>query len=233
MIVAIDGPAGSGKSTTARLVAKRLGWLYIDTGAMYRTVALAFLRANAPFTDTTARALTASLALRVEPDADGMRVLLDGEDVTGQIRTPEVGEAASQVSSLPAVRAALLDVQRATAQRLVAEGGGVVLDGRDIGTVVFPNADLKVFMEADLDERAERRHAELVLKCAAQGEPAPEYEAVRADIAERDARDRTRTHAPLRRAEDAVALDTTARSIGEQVEHVLHLIVERGGPSVI
>ncbi|MEO1075440.1 MAG: (d)CMP kinase [Bacteroidota bacterium] len=233
MIVAIDGPAGSGKSTTARLVAKRFGWLYLDTGAMYRTVALAFLRAGAAFTNEAAESVAASLALRVEPQSDGMRVILDGEDVTGQIRTPEVGEAASRVSSLPAVRAALLDVQRQTARRLVSEGGGVVLDGRDIGTVVFPDADLKVFMKADLDERAERRHAELVRKCEAKGTPPPDLEAVRAEIAERDRRDTQRAHAPLRQADDAVALDTTTHSIEEQVEHVLHLIAERGGPSVI
>ncbi|MEM6785022.1 MAG: (d)CMP kinase [Bacteroidota bacterium] len=233
MIVAIDGPAGSGKSTTARLVARRLGWLYLDTGAMYRAVGLAFLRAKASYNEEGTAEVLPGLDLRVNPDDDRMRVHLRQEDVTGAIRTPEVGEAASRVSSLPQVRAALLDVQRETARRLVAEGGGVVLDGRDIGTVVFPDADLKVFMEADLDARAGRRHSELVAKCDAHGRTPPTFAVVRAEIAERDARDRRRTHAPLRRADDAVALDTTTQSIDQQVEHVLHLIAERGGPSVI
>ncbi|MEM8558931.1 MAG: (d)CMP kinase [Bacteroidota bacterium] len=233
MIVAIDGPAGSGKSTTARLVAKRLGWLYLDTGAIYRTVGLAFLRGEAAFDEDGAAMVLPGLDLRIEPDADGMRVVLGGEDVTTQIRTPEVGAAASQVSSLGPVRAALLDVQRGTAHRLVAEGGGVVLDGRDIGTVVFPDADVKVFMEADLDARAERRHAELVRKCTQRGDDPPSLALVQAEIAERDRRDTERAHAPLRKADDAIVIDTTTCSIEAQVKHVLHCIAERGGPSVV
>ncbi len=230
MIVAIDGPAGSGKSTTARRVAEALGWLYLDTGAMYRAVALAFLDTGLPFTADAAERVLPGLQLDLRRDADGaLRTFLHGEDVTGRLRTPEVSEAASRVSAVPSVRARLVDVQRRIARERIAEGGGVVMEGRDIGTVVFPDAEVKVFMVATPMARAERRHREL----AGQGEDAS-LDAVADDLASRDARDTERAVAPLQQAEDAVTLDTTRLSIEDQVERVLALVRERSvrrGPS--
>lgn len=230
VIVAIDGPAGSGKSTTARRVADALGWLYLDTGAMYRAVAVAFLDAGLPFTADAAERVLPGLQLDLRQDAGGaLRVFLHGEDVTGRLRTPEVSEAASRVSAVPSVRARLVDVQRRIARERTAEGGGVVMEGRDIGTVVFPDAEVKVFMVANPMARAERRHREL----ADQGADAS-IEAVADELAARDARDSERAVAPLQQAEDAVTLDTTRLSIDEQVERVLALVRERStrrGPS--
>ncbi len=222
MIVAIDGPAGSGKTTTARRVAARLGWLYLDTGAMYRAVALAFLDRGRPITAEAADEVLDDLRLDLKRDDDGVRVLLDGRDVTGRIRTAAVSDAASRVSALPAVRDRMLAEQRRVARE--HEGSGVVVEGRDIGTVVFPGAELKVFMVADEGARAARRHAEMTAK----GEAAS-LETVAADISARDARDAGRAVAPLRKAADAVELDTTGLSIDDQVERVVALIHERSG----
>jgi CMP/dCMP kinase len=219
VIVAIDGPAGSGKSTTARRVAEQMGWLYLDTGAMYRAVAVAFLEAGVPFTDEAAAELLADLRLDLVPGAGGFRVLLNGEDVTDRIRTPESSVAASRVSALPAVRERLVAEQRRIAGERRAAGEGAVLEGRDIGTVVFPDAEVKVFLVADPGERARRRRAEL----SARGE-APSLAEVAADIVARDERDRTRAIAPLRPASDAVELDTTALSVEEQVQSVVELV---------
>ncbi|MFN3597645.1 MAG: (d)CMP kinase [Rubricoccaceae bacterium] len=216
MIVALDGPAGSGKSTTARRVAERLGWLYLDTGAMYRAVGLAFRERGLPFTDAAAAELMPTLAVSLEPGPGGVRVRLGERDVTEAIRTPEAAEAASRVSALGAVREALVEAQRRLARTQAAAGGGVVVEGRDIGTVVFPDAAVKFFVVADLDARAARRHAEL----ARQGVAVP-LATVRADLAARDARDAGRALAPLRPAPDARRLDTTALSIDEQVERVV------------
>ena len=225
MIVAIDGPASSGKSTTARAVAERAGLLYLDTGAMYRAVALAFLRAGREATPEAAEEVLDGLNVGVAHDeAEGngaMRVMLDGEDVTGQIRQPQVTRKASEVSTLRAVRKKLVEEQRRVAAEHEAAGGGVVLDGRDIGTVVFPEADVKIFLVADAQVRAERRHAEL----KEQGE-APPLEDVLASIRRRDAQDRARAASPLKKADDAVEFDTTARSIEEQVEFVLQHVRE-------
>ena len=229
MIVTLDGPAGSGKSTTARLVAERLGWLYLDTGALYRAVALAFVDAGAPYTEEGAERVVAGLDVHAErPHEPGgaMRVRMGAADVTGRLRTPEVGATASRISSLKAVRAALLDVQRSVAREQARETGGAVLDGRDTGTVVFPDADVKVFMQADLAARAARRHAELARRL---GLGAPDIEAVRAEIAERDERDTNRAIAPLKAADDAILLDTTGLTLEEQVGRVLALIEERMG----
>lgn len=226
VIVAIDGPAGSGKSTTARRVAERMGWLYLDTGAMYRAVGLAFLDAELPATDEAAAALLPHTTVDLAPVPDGLRVTLNGADVTGRIRTPEAGQAASRVAVLGPVRAKLVDAQRRIARREAEAGGGVVLEGRDIGTVVFPDADVKIFMQADLAARARRRHAELAERLGAD---APDLGAVSEELAERDRRDAGRVLAPLRPADDAVLLDTTARSVEEQVEAVLDVIRRRGG----
>lgn len=222
MIVAIDGPAGSGKSTTARRVADAMGWLYLDTGAMYRTVALAFLDRGAAFTDEAAEGLLASLDLDLRMGTDGLMVTLDHDDVTERIRTPETSEAASRVSALPAVRRRLVEEQRRMAREQNDAGLGVVMEGRDIGTVVFPEADVKVYMVANPEARAERRHRELT----DQGETVS-LDDVAEDIAERDARDATRSVSPLRQAEDAVVLDTTGLDIDEQVKRVVALVRTR------
>ena len=222
MIVALDGPAGSGKSTTARRVADQLGWLYLDTGAMYRAVGLAFGDQSLPFTDSAAAALVPGLAIGLVSAPDGVRVSLGGADVTARIRTPEAAEAASRVSALGPVRDAMVAQQRAVARAHEATGAGVVVEGRDIGTVVFPDAAVKFFLVADLDARARRRLDDLAP--ARTGEAVPTFETVRAEIAARDVRDETRAIAPLRAAPDAVLLDTTALSVDEQVETVVQAV---------
>ena len=219
MIIAIDGPAGSGKSTTARAVAQRLRGLYLDTGAMYRAVALGFLRAGAPATADAARDLLPALTVDVRlaeaegDDQPSMQVLLNGEDVTAAIREHAVSDMASQVSKLAAVRERMVDLQRAVGHRADVD---VVVDGRDIGTVVFPQAALKVFLTADDHVRARRRREDLMEK----GEILP-LEQVLADIRKRDEQDRTRAVSPLRRADDARLLDTTHRTFQEQVDQIV------------
>ena len=230
VIVALDGPAGSGKSTTARRVADRLGWLYLDTGAMYRAVGLAFGEQNLPFTDAAARALVSGLAIGLVPAPDGVHVSLGGADVTARIRTPGAAEAASRVSALGPVRDAMVAQQRAVARAHEATGAGVVVEGRDIGTVVFPDAAVKFFLVADLDARARRRLDDLVVLAARTGAAVPAFETVRDDLAARDARDRTRAVAPLRAAPDAVLLDTTALSVDEQVETVVRAALAAAQP---
>jgi cytidylate kinase len=216
VIVTIDGPAGSGKSTTAVRVAERLGYVYLDTGAMYRTLALGVLRAGvSPDTDEIEDVLP-RLEIRVRYEGDSMHVFLDGEDVTGRIRTSEVGDMASQISSLEPVRRRLVRDQRRIGFRQEERHGGVILDGRDTGTVVFPEADVKIFMVADVDERAARRLEEY--RKAGRD---PSLADVRAEIEERDRRDRNRDIAPLRQAEDAITLDTTERTIEDQVAFVV------------
>ncbi len=222
MVIAIDGPAGSGKSTTARLVARELGFQYLDTGAMYRAIALAFLREGIPFTEEAARAFVSKLSIDLVPSEEGLRVFLNGEDVTEEIRSPEVSRAASKVSALMAVREALVKIQRRIARKFEEEYGGVVVDGRDIGTVVFPDAEVKVFMVASPEVRARRRYEEL----RRQGKDVT-YEEVLQEILERDRRDTERAISPLRKASDAVELDTTNMSIEEQVRFVLDLVKER------
>ena len=218
MIVAIDGPAGSGKSTTARRVADRLGWLYLDTGAMYRAVGLAFRDRGLPFTEDAAAALVPGLDVRLSPGPDGVRVALDGDDVTARVRTAQAAADASRVSQLGPVRQAMLALQR----RAADGAAGLVAEGRDIGTVVFPDAAVKFFLVADLDARARRRLADL-------GGPGPDgpdaaFRRVRAELEGRDQRDVSRALAPLRAAPDAETLDTTALSVDEQVERVLEAV---------
>ena len=199
MVIAIDGPAGAGKSTVAKAVAAALGFTYLDTGAMYRSVALASLRRGLPASE-----LAPQLKLSL-----GERVLLDGEDVTAAIRTPAVSERASQVASEPAVRRAMVGEQ----QRIMADGDWVA-DGRDIGTVVAPDAELKVFLTATPAERARRRAAEHGLDVAT----------VLAEQTIRDERDRTRAESPLRPADGAVELDTTGLTLDEVVDRVVALV---------
>ncbi|PEN15111.1 cytidylate kinase [Longibacter salinarum] len=219
MIVTIDGPAGSGKSTTARAAADRLGFVYLDTGAMYRAIALAFIRRDAEGTPDEARAILPDVRVDIRYRDNDMRVVLDGEDVSGTIRTAEVGNMASQISALQSVREKLLDTQRRVGREQAEKHGGVVLDGRDTGTVVFPDADVKIFMVADARERARRRLEEY----QKQGEDVT-FESVLREIEERDEADRTREIAPLKRADDAVELDTTSRSIDEQVGFVVNCV---------
>jgi len=216
VIVTIDGPAGSGKSTTARRVASQLDYVYLDTGAMYRAVALAFLRTDAPPTSSGARQVLPTLTVDVQYQAGAMQVFLGGEAVTDQIRTAKVGEVVSDVSTLGSVRDYMVNEQRRIGHEQADLHGGVVLDGRDTGTVVFPDAEVKIFMVADIDERARRRKQEY----ESAGEEVS-FEEVRAEIEHRDRQDRNRDIAPLQRADDAVLLDTTDCTIAEQVGFVV------------
>jgi CMP/dCMP kinase len=216
-IVAIDGPAGAGKSTVSRRLAARLGFAMVDTGAIYRAVGLAAARARIPYDDDARLGpLLERIEIRFAPGADaagGQRVLLATEDVADAIRTPAASLAASAVSARPVVRSALLELQRKLA--LAAGNRGAVLEGRDIGTVVFPDADAKFFLSASAEERARRRHEELVAK----GQPSS-YQAVLADQEARDRSDTEREVAPLRPAEDAVLVDTTGLGIELVVERL-------------
>lgn len=223
VIVTIDGPAGSGKSTTARAVAARMGYLYLDTGAMYRAVALAFLEDDLAGTETAAKALLPGVRVDIRYDDDGeMRVLLNEEDVSERIRTQAVGQKASEISALRPVREKLVREQRRIGYEREESEGGVVLDGRDTGTVVFPDADVKIYMRADPVERARRRRQQY----AEQGKDVP-LDAVRREIEQRDEADRNRDIAPLRKADDAVELDTTDRSIADQVDFVVDQVNKR------
>ncbi len=209
--VAIDGPAGAGKSTVARRVAARLGYTYVDTGAMYRALAWAVLDAHVPPGDADAVcALAARLDVHLEP---GGRVLVDGRDVAGEIRTPEISNLTSPLSALPCVRTRMVALQQAMARR-----GGVVMEGRDIGTVVLPDAEVKVFLVASLAERVRRRGEELALS----GSAPPPKELAR-DIAARDARDAARDVAPMVAARDAVTLDSDGLDIDAVVDKILAL----------
>jgi cytidylate kinase len=210
MVIAIDGPAGAGKSTVARGLAGALGFTYLDSGAMYRCIAFAALRSGTDVGDADA---LGSLSRQVDIKLDGDRVRLDGQDVSEAIRTPEVSAAASRVSVHEPVRAAIVERQQA----LIA-AGRYVAEGRDIGTVVSPDAPLKVFLTADDGERARRRAADT-------GEA---IEAVLAAQAARDARDRERQHGPLRPADDAVEIDTTGRRVSDVVEQIAVLARQRG-----
>jgi cytidylate kinase len=217
--VAIDGPASSGKGTVARGVARALGYAHVDTGALYRAVALVARDRAVSWDDGVALGeLTARLGLELVPDPSGGRVRVDGVDVTDRLRTAEVGSGASAVARHGPVRAGLLALQRA-----LAAGGGVVMDGRDIGTVVLPDAELKVWLTASSEERARRRTAELV----SRGESV-RYAVVLADLQARDARDMGRAVAPLRPADDAIRIDTTSIGVEEAVETVLRLAHVRG-----
>jgi len=210
MVIAIDGPAGAGKSTVARAVAGELGFTYLDSGAMYRCVALAALEAGVGLEDEEA---LGALAEGLEIDFDGPRVLLGGRDVSDEIRSPEVSAAASRVSVHPRVRAAMVSRQ----QTLIA-AGRYVAEGRDIGTVVSPDSPLKIFLTASDEERARRRAAEA-------GE---DFEEVLQAQRRRDARDTEREHGALRPADDAVELDTTGLTLEEVVARVVDLARERG-----
>lgn len=215
MIVAIDGPSGAGKSTLAKRLARELGFIYMDTGAMYRALALKVLREGVDLTDDAAMArLIESTTVDLQPVNGALRVLLDGTDVAAEIRTPQVSQMASKASALPAVRARLLELQREMGRR-----GSVVAEGRDIGTVIFPGAEVKVFLQASAAERARRRFAEL----RAAGQAVKLDETLR-EIEERDQRDSERDLAPLRQAEDAVLIDSSSMDADQVMAQVLEHI---------
>ena len=216
LTIAIDGPSGAGKGTIARTVAAALGYRHIDSGAMYRAIGWKALRQNVPFDDEAA---IAQLAHRARIDVSNDRVTIDATDVTRAIRTPEIDRAAARVARLPAVRSVLV-----ARQRQLGEGGGIVMEGRDIGTVVFPQADVKIYLDASPDERARRRAADPAHSAGTE----PVSEVVTA-LAARDELDRTRAASPLYPADDAVIIDTTGKPIYEVVAAVLHMVDLRLG----
>ena len=216
--VAIDGPSGAGKSTVARAAAARLGYVYVDTGAMYRAIGLAVCRRG--ISGENAAGIAAALPeieIRLAYQDGAQRVLLNDEDVSDAIRTPEIAHYASKVSAVPEVRQFLLDVQR-----YMAKKGNILMDGRDIGTVILPDAPVKIFLTASAETRAERRYLEL----AEKGQQVTR-EGVLHDIVERDRQDMTRAVAPLKQAEDAVLLDTSNMTLDESIEAVLQIIREK------
>ncbi len=218
-VIAIDGPSGAGKSTIARLLAERLGYTYIDTGAMYRAVGWKARQDGVDPGDEAALArLCERIDITIRHDASGQRVYVNGADVSGEIRTPDMGMMASAVSRSPAVRARLLVLQRKLGER-----GGVVMDGRDIGTVVFPDADRKFYLDASAEERGRRRYRELKAKGMEV-----DLDRITAEIRARDLQDTNREHAPLRRARDARYVDSSEMTIEEVVADMLGAVQRDG-----
>jgi CMP/dCMP kinase len=220
LIVAIDGPAGAGKSTVARALAQRFGLLNLESGAMYRAVALKALETGVATSDAAAlevlaHATQVRLEPRLESGSEGSHVLLDGVDVTAQLRTPQITAAASEVSVHPPIRRWLVGLQQALGAQ-----GNVVMEGRDIGTVVFPHAPVKVFLDASAEKRGERRYEQTKENAAATQVPAKVLEEIR----ERDRRDRTRADSPLRPAEDATIIDSTDLSLDQVIERAAALV---------
>ena len=213
--IAIDGPAGAGKSTIARAAAQRLSYLYVDTGALYRAIAF-FMQERRLDNEAEIVAALGEVEVNLKFVDGVQRVFLCGEDVTEKIRTPQISMLASKISAIPEVRVFLLHLQRDFAQK-----NNVLMDGRDIGTVILPNADVKIFLTASPEARAERRHKELVEKGLQSS-----YEDVLADIIKRDHDDSTRAVAPLRQAEDAILVDTSDCYFEESIDRVLHVVKE-------
>ncbi len=216
IIIAIDGPAGSGKSTTAREVARKLDYVYIDTGAMYRAAALAFKQMELDFNDDDFAKLMNSINIELRQSESGQKTYLNGKDVSDEIRTPEITKLVSPVSANHIVRKKLVDMQRQ-----LGKGGGIVMDGRDIGTVVFPRAELKIFMIASPEARAARRTKEMLAKGIQVNE-----EQIKNDLIARDKYDSTREISPLKMADDAIEIDTSELTIVEQTEKVVLLAKE-------
>ena len=209
-VIAVDGPAGAGKSTVSKIVAAKLGFTYIDTGAMYRAVGMKLLQSGKPLTEKILIEIVDDIEIKLDESA---KVFLDGVDVTKEIRTPEVSKLASDVSKYGFVRKKLTELQRE-----MATAGSVIMDGRDIGTQVLPNADVKIFLTASLHERARRRFEEL----KAKGQ-AVTFDAVENEIAARDKQDSEREIAPLAKADDAILIDSTNMTVDEVVEKILEL----------
>ena len=219
-VVTIDGPAGSGKSTTARRVARKLGYTYLDTGAMYRAMTVKALKTGVDLDDPNALArLARETDIAVKPDPDGTRVILDGADVTDEIRTPEVTRASSPVSAAGGVRERMVELQRQ-----VAEGGGIVAEGRDMGSVVFKDAEVKIYLDASLACRAARRKKEL----EAAG-TLVDLEKMEKDIESRDTYDSSREYSPLVIPEGSIIVDTTDMTIEDQVERVIEEVRKKTG----
>ena len=216
--VAVDGPAGAGKSSISKIVAKKLGYLYIDTGAMYRSVTWAVLHNHIDVNNQTAvEALLPELDLTMEASDDSCKVFIAGQDVTDFIRTPQVNNAVSIVASYKGVRQYLVE-----RQRLMAEAGGVILDGRDIGSVVLPNAELKIYLTASVEARAMRRYLEVKGTVNEQT-----LEDIKESVMQRDDMDKNRKESPLIQVEDAVLVDSSEMTFNETVERILHLVQER------
>jgi cytidylate kinase len=219
MIIAIDGPSGAGKSTLGRMLARALNLLYIDTGSMYRAVALAVMESSTNAHDDVAvGSLAERVAIDLEGDPDSLTVTLEGRDVTDQIRSEAVTDMSSIISTIPQVRRAMVKRQREMGKR------GAVLNGRDIGTVVFPDADLKFFLTAVPQERAERRFNEERAQ-----DPNADFEETLADMTERDRRDSTRADSPLKTADDAIIVDSTGLSIDEVFQRMMAAVREKSG----
>jgi cytidylate kinase len=219
LIIAIDGPAGAGKSTLAKKLARQLDYLFINTGAMYRAVAYGALQRGCALDQTEAiGALAQTARIELTGTVDDTRVVLDGIDITDQIATPEISQAASVVSAIPAVRRALV-----AQQQQMGRAGGVVMEGRDIGTQVFPNADVKIYLDATSIARAERRHTEDLAKGINTGA----LKATQAEIEERDYRDKTRADSPLVKAPDAIYIDSSTLTIQEVVGQLLQLVAAK------
>lgn len=222
--IAIDGPSGAGKSTISRKAAEKFGFIYVDTGAIYRTIGLA-TKIRGVSLDDTAAVIELLPTLEIElkyNDAGEQHMYLDGNDVSRDIRLPEVSMLASKVSAIPAVREFLVDMQRGMAEKY-----DVIMDGRDIGTVIFPNADLKIFLTADVRDRAHRRYEEL----RAKGMEKP-FDEVLAEMEKRDEQDTQRAAAPLKAADDAVLLDTSGNTLEESIDEVCRLISEKTGRAI-
>ena len=224
LVIAIDGPAASGKSTTARLVAGKLGYVHVDTGAMYRAITAKVLASGISPDDTEKIGrILEDTRIELRNTGGSVKLLLDGKDVADRIRSAEVTRSVSAISRLRQVRESMV-----REQRKMGEQGGIVLEGRDIGTVVFPNADLKIFMVAELEARASRRQRELDRR-----ESTTDLDVLKKEIEERDRLDSTRDESPLRKADDAIVLDTSALSINEQVDFVVkkarEIIAQREG----
>ncbi|MEF2811326.1 MAG: (d)CMP kinase [Oscillospiraceae bacterium] len=222
--IAIDGPSGAGKSTISRKAAEKFGFIYVDTGAIYRTIGLATKIRGVSLDDTAAVvALLPTLEIELKyNDAGEQHMYLDGNDVSRDIRLPEVSMLASKVSAIPEVRAFLVDMQRGMAEKY-----DVIMDGRDIGTVILPNADLKIFLTADVRDRARRRYEEL----HAKGMEKP-FDEVLAEMEKRDEQDTQRAAAPLKAADDAVLLDTSGNTLEESIDEVCRLISEKTGRAI-
>ncbi|MBR3993351.1 MAG: (d)CMP kinase [Anaerotignum sp.] len=216
--IAVDGPAGSGKSTVAKAVARKLGIVYVDTGAMYRTVALHCIQEGISLADEAAVVASLDgLNMRIQPDTDGQKIFLNEEDVTAKIRTAEIGRGASDGGAYQKVRERMVEIQQKMAKEL-----SVIMDGRDIGTVVLPEAEVKIYLDAGVEERARRRVGEL----EAKGETA-DFEEIKKLIIQRDYNDMNREHSPLKKADDAVVLDSTSMTVEEVQQAILDIVQER------